>query len=238
MQDLAESVRSIQLRNDKIFQDYLSTYPSKITISDEYIYSLKVRLIVCCARSTYLRQKNRMLESGNLLGEYNILKKFVLAIQSYRILSQLKSNHKKLNKFQKLSAQCHRISLEEFMNLSIFDEYEELKAEFRPMIEDLLKSVESLIRERIVEKCPYCDTPIDPVKCVCKQEHELPTCCISLVHIPMMGQYQCSQCQLFALDDLDKLKQVMPTQNGNEPICPLCDLPMEQPHLIYNDHSD
>lgn len=124
MQDLAEAIRNVQLRNDKIFQHYLSTYPTEIAISDEYIYSLKVRSIVCSARSTYLRQKNRLAESGNLLGEYNILKKFIFAIQSYKILSQLKTNHKKLNQFQKLSAQRHRTSLQDFINLSIFDEYE------------------------------------------------------------------------------------------------------------------
>lgn len=106
------------------------------------------------------------------------------------------------------------------------------------MIEDLSTAMDKFNEKIVVERCPYCDTPIDPIKCICEQEHELPKCCISLTHIPMMGQYQCKHCQLFAFDDTQKLKQIMPSQNTNEPICPLCDLPMEQPHLTFNDYSD
>lgn len=237
MQDLAEAVRSVQLRNDKIFSDYLCTYPTEFDITSEYVYSLKVRLIVTSARSTYLRQKNRLVESGNLLGEYNILKKFIFAIQSYKILSQLITNHKKLNQFQKLSCERHRNSLWDFLNLSIFDEYEAIKAQFRPLIEDILTATDKF-DEKTAEKCPICDTTIETMQCQCQDDFELPRCCISLSFIPIMGKYQCIHCQLFALDDTQKLKQIDSSQIHQEPICPLCDLPMDQPHLIFNDNPD
>lgn len=233
MQDLAEAVRSVQLRNDQIFHDYLCTYPVEFAITSEYIYSLKVRLIVTSARSTYLRQKNRLVESGNLLGEYNVLKKFIFAIQSYKILSQLIANHKKSNQFQKLSAQHHRNSLRDFLNLSIFDEYEAIKAQFRPLIENVLTATEKF-DDKIVEKCPICDKPIEPMQCECQDDFELPKCCISLTFIPMMGKFQCIHCQLFALDDTQKLKQIDAAQIYQAPICPLCDLTMDQPHLIFD----
>lgn len=65
-QDLAEAIRSAQLRNDKIFENYLNTYPGVIVCNDQYAYALKIRLIVTSARSTYLRQKNRVIESSNV----------------------------------------------------------------------------------------------------------------------------------------------------------------------------
>lgn len=237
-QDLAEAIRNTQLRNDKIFKDYLDTYPGAIVCTDEYVYALKVRLIVTSARSTYLRQKNRMTESGNLLGEYNILKKFISAIQSYSILLRLNKNTKKLTQFQIISAQCHRTSLLEFMNLSIFDEYEAIKVQFHPLIEALLSASEGLDR-RGVEKCAYCDEPIDRIKGICAQEHDLPRCCISMTQIPMMNQLQCVHCQSVALDDVGKLKQIIPSLNIDESInCPICDLPLDRPHLTFFDHAD
>lgn len=240
-QDLAEAIRSTQLRNDKIFKDYLETYPPEITCTDEYVYSLKVRLIVTSARSTYLRQKNRMIESGNLLGEYNILKKFILAIQSYSILSRLNKNTKKLTQFQIISAQCHRTSLRDFINLSIFDEYEAIKVKFHSLIEALLSASDGLDK-RGVEKCVCCDGPVDRIEGICEQDHDLPRCCISMIQIPMMNQLHCIHCQSFALNDMTKLKQILPSLNTDESlnclVCPVCDLPMDRPHLTFFDHSD
>lgn len=237
-QDLAEAIRNAQLRSDNVFESYLSIYPPEVVMTDEYIYSLKVRLIVTSARSTYLRQKNRLLESGNFLGEYNILKKFIFAIQSYKLLIRFKTNYKKLSQFEKLSAQYHRASLKEFINLDIFEEYEAIRIEFRALIEKLLIAMDKFNDDWVDEMCAYCDEPVDRDTSVCGSKHELPRCCISLVHIPMDGQHQCQQCQSVALGDTAKLKLIMPTQCNDQPICPLCDLPMDRPHLSYIDYSD
>lgn len=240
MHDLCEAVRNAQLRNEKIFQTYLTAYPNEVALTDEYVYLLKVRLIVTSARSTLLRQKNRMIESGNLLGEYNILKKFIFAIQSYTLLVRFnsKSGAKKLSAFQKLSAKCHRAALHDFINLCIFDEYEKIRAEFVQLIEKLLIATDKFDDDKIIETCSYCDAPIGRNTGVCSDEHEMPRCCISLVQIPLNGQYQCSHCQLFALDDTMKLKQIVPTQHDHVPMCPLCDLPMQRPHLYFADHLE
>lgn len=237
-QDLAESIRCAQVRSDKIFKNYFDTYPTEIVCTDEYVYKLKVRLIVTSARSTYLRLKNRLIESGNLLGEYNVVKRFIYAIQSYKILTYLCENIQKLNEFQIISAQCHRTSLYDFLNLSIFEEYEAIKVQFHPEIEKILTATDD-IDKRGVEKCAYCDAPVDRLKGVCEQEHDLARCCISMIQVPMMNQRQCTQCQSIALDDLTKLKQILPTiDSDDEPICPLCDIPMIRPHLTFAEYPD
>lgn len=240
MHDLCEAIRNAQLRHENFFQNYLGTYPNEIALTDEYVYALKARLIATSARSTFLRQKNRMIESGNLLGEYNILKKFIFAIHSYTLLMRFnnKTVAKKLDTFQKLSAKCHRVALQDFVNLCIFDEYEKIRAEFIQLIEKLLIATVQFGDDKIIESCAYCDEPVDRHTGVCRDEHDLPRCCISLVQIPLNGQYQCVHCQSFALDDTTKLKQIMTTQNANVPMCPLCDLPMRRPHLYFADHSD
>ncbi|XP_031626263.1 uncharacterized protein LOC116342686 [Contarinia nasturtii] len=234
-QDLAESIRCAQLRHDKIFENYLKTYPSEIECNEQYAYALKVRLLVTSARRTYLRQKNRIIECGNVNSEYNVLKKFILTLQSYSILLHLNKIAKKLNEFQIISAQCHRRSLYEFINLNVAKEYESIKVQFHPLIETLLTKSDGLDK-RAIEKCAYCDAPVDGVKGVCELEHNLPRCCISMVQIPLMNQRQCIHCQSFALDDISKLKQILPSLKSI--ICPLCDLPLDQQHLNFFDYFE
>lgn len=236
-QDLAESIRSTQLRNDKIFKSYLDVYPPEIACTEEYVYILKVRIILTSARSIYLRLKNRLIESGNLYGEYNVLKKFIAAIQSYAILKRLHQNANDLDEFQIISGQCHRTVLNEFINLSIFDEYEAIKEQFNRQIEDLLTSTDEF-DTRAVERCAYCECAVDRVKGICDQNHDIPRCCITMTQIPIMNQRQCRHCQLFALDDVDKLKRIVPTIDSDEPICQLCDTPMHLPHATFFDYPD
>lgn len=239
MHDLAEAIRNAQLKSDKLFHNYLNILPTEIVSTDEYLYSLKVRLIVTSARSTYLRMKNRIVESSNLLGEYDIIKKFIFAVHSYRTLTHL-STVDKPKPFHILSAQCQRTALREFVDLSIFEEYEIIKMQFHPTIEQLLVDTETF-DDRLLEQCVYCDQPIERGKTICDQGHDLPRCCFSQVQLPMLNERQCTRCQIFALDDLDKLKLLLtdPAQIvDNEVICPLCDYPMERPHFKYYDYLE
>lgn len=240
MHDLAEAVRSAQLRSDKLFHSYLNTLPSEIVCTSEYLYSLKVRLIVTSARSTYLRLKNRIMDSSNLLGEYDILKKFIFAVRSYQALTYF-NQLSDLKPFQILSAQCHRRSLREFVDMSIFEEYEIIKMQFHPAIELLLNETHTF-DERLLEQCVYCNQPIEHGKEVCSENHELPRCCISMVQLPLMNERECTRCQIFALDDIEMLKLALPDDvqivDDDDLICPLCDMPMARPHSIYYEHSD
>lgn len=237
--DLAESIQNSQLRNDELFQNYLNKYPAIMECSDQYIYTLKVRLIITSARSTYLRLKNRMIESGNLLGEYNILKKIIFAIRSYRILSFLSQIKKKLNEFQIVSAICHRTSLRDFMLLSIFDEYEAIKIPFHPDIEELLQKTDKF-EKMMNETCAYCEMPVDQTTGMCDDNHDFPRCCFSSIQVPIMNQRQCTRCHIFALDDISQLNQILPIsfQIKDDIHCPLCDLPFDIPHSVYSDFPE
>lgn len=236
--DLAEAVRCAQLKNDKIFQNYLQTPPGEIECTNDYLYSLKVRLIVTSARSTYLRLKNRIQESANLLGEYDIAKRFIFAIRSYQTLSLFRKTKDELNALQIISAQCHRVYLRGFVELSIFEEYEIIKLQFHPAIEELLAQTK-FFDGGIGERCSYCDEPIELGKMLCNDEHDLSRCCITNTQVPMMNQQQCTRCQLFAIDDMTILK-LFPNvfEIDGTLVCPLCDLPMDRPHLAYFNNKD
>lgn len=235
--DLAEAVRCAQLKNDKLFRNYLKNAPAEIVCDNDYLYSLKIRLIITSARSTYLKQKSRITESANLLGEYDIAKRFIFAIRSYQTLSLFLKKKKKLNDLQIISAQCHRVYLKDFVELSIFDEYEAVKVKFHPAIETILAET-SCFDGRILEKCTYCEESIDVGKSVCNNEHEFPRCCITQLQIPMMTQRQCLRCHLFAIDDMETLK-LFPhcLEVDGELVCPLCDLPMDRPHRLFYDNE-
>lgn len=236
--DLAEAVLCAQLKNDKLFRDYIETPPDEIECNNDYLYSLKIRLIVTSARSTYLRQKNRMIESGNLLGEYDIAKRFIFAIQSYQVLSLFKKTKTELNALQLVAAQCHRFSLRDFIELSIFDEYDVIKKRFHPAIESILSATECF-DGCVAEGCSYCEEPIEFGKNMCNDEHDLTRCCITRTQVPLMNQQQCVRCQLVAIDDMDILK-LFPnvSEIDGDLICPLCDLPMERPHLTFYNYED
>lgn len=236
--DLAEAMRCAQLKNDKLFRNYLEKGPTEIVCDNDYLYSLKIRLIITSARSTYLKQKSRITESSNLLGEYDIAKRFIFAIRSYRTLSLFLKNKKKLNDLQIISAQCHRVYLKDFVELSIFDEYEAVKVKFHPAIETMLADT-NFFDGVVLETCTYCEEPIEVGKTVCNNEHEFPRCCITQLQIPMMNQRQCSRCHLFAIDNMDTLKMFPGIlEVDSELVCPLCDSPMSRPHRLFYDNED
>lgn len=236
--DLAEAVRCAQLKNDKLFCNYLEKAPANIVCDNDYLYSLKIRLIITSARSTYLKKKSRFTESSNLLGEYDIAKRFIFAIRSYQTLSLFLKNKKKLNDLQIISAQCNRVYLKDFMELSIFDEYEAVKVKFHPTIKTMLDETK-FFDGAILEKCTYCEEPIEVGKTVCNNEHEFPRCCITQLQIPMMNERQCPRCHLFAIDDMEILK-LFPgiLVIDNELVCPLCDSPMGRPHQLFYYNED
>lgn len=161
-----------------------------------------------------------------------------MVLQSYTILLHLNKMAKKLNEFQIISAQCQRRSLHEFINSSVAEEYDAIKVQFHPMIESLLTKSDGLDK-RAVEKCAYCEAPVDHVKGVCNEGHDLPRCIISMTQIPMMNQLQCIHCKCFVIDDITKLKQISPALKSiDDIICPLCDLSLDRPHLDFFDHLD
>lgn len=182
LQDLAELTRCIQLKDDDIFKDYRQTIPSKIVCSDTYLYTLKIRLIVISARSTYLRQKYRAMESNILLAEYEIIKKIIFAILSVQRLTHINSLKGIRTSFQLLSACKHRAYLREFIEFDIVNEYEILKKTFCPTIQVILAETEEFDKGPC-ELCVYCEQEIEAGKLMCKNDHDMPRCCVSMIQV-------------------------------------------------------
>lgn len=228
-------VQNAQIRNDAIFQAYLAKYPAEMEITDSYIHQIKIRLIVASARCTFLKSKNRLIESGNLFAEYGFLTRMILAIRSYRIIKHLSRKTRTLGEFQRLAMLCCRTELRDFLSLSIFDEYDAIKLPFHSKIEEILAKTDGCVRS-IDEFCVYCDKVIDQKTRMCSDNHNFPRCCISLIQLPLMQQQrQCTKCEMFALDDRDRLNEILPIDlRINEIICPMCDSTMQTPQSIYS----
>lgn len=221
--DLAELVRCTQELHDDAYQTYLSNWPEDTCVTDAFLYELKVRLIVTSARSTYLRQKYRLKESNQLLGEYEILRRIVFVIWAIRSLEHLSERNEPLTQFQMEAAQGLRAFLQVFLEMEAASVCEALTKRFRPMVELLLVKTSDL--DGVVPvSCVYCDLPIEAGRLVCADSHDMPRCFVTQVQVPLINQRYCSRCQITALDDLNLIRQVMDDDELDAICCPLCDV--------------
>lgn len=221
--DLAELVRCTQERGDDVYQEYLSKTPDDICVTDAYLYSLKVRLVVASARSTYLRQKYRLKESSQLLGEYEIVRRIVCVIWAIRSLEHLNGQHEDLSEFQMEAAHGLRAFLRTFLEMDVTNVCESLVKRFRPMVELLLTETDTFDQFPPVS-CVYCDQTIEVGELMCADGHDMPRCFLSQVQVPLLNRRYCARCQVAVIDDLELLRQVMDERKLKEEICcPLCD---------------
>lgn len=228
--DLAELVRCTQDEDDKVYKEYLSKLPDEICVTDTYLYSLKVRLVVTSARSTYLRQKYRLKESSQMLGEYEMLRRIVHIIWAIRSLSHLNGQRGQLSVFQKEAAHGLRAFLRAFLQIDVTNVCETVIKRFRPMIELLLTETKHFDEYSAIS-CVYCDQPIEVGKLVCADDHDMPRCFLSQVQVPLLNRRYCTRCQVTAIDDLELLRQVTGNYQMDEVCCPLCDVEIDT-----NDH--
>lgn len=224
--DVAELVRCTQEKYDDVYQEYLSKMPDDICVTDPFLYSLKVRLVVTSARSTYLRQKYRLKESSQLLGEYEILRKIVFVIWAIRSLSHLNGQREQLSTFQMEAANGLRAFLHTFLQMDVTNVCETLIKRFQPTVELLLTETEHFAEFPPVS-CVYCDQPIEVGKLMCVEEHDMPRCFLTQVQVPLMNRRYCARCQVAVIDDLELLRQVTAERKMEEFCCPLCDMRIE-----------
>lgn len=221
--DLAELVRCTQEKGDDVYQEYLSKTPDDICVTDAYLYLLKVRLVVASARSTYLRQKYRLKESNQLLGEYEIVRRIVCVIWAIRSLEHLKGQRGELSTFQMEAAHGLRAFLRTFLEMDVTNVCETLVKRFHTTVYFLLSKTDRFDQFPPVS-CVYCDQTIEVAKLVCADGHEMPRCFISQVQVPLLNRRYCVRCQVAIIDDLELLQQVMDERKlEGEICCPLCD---------------
>lgn len=164
-----------------------------------------------------------MRDLAQLNIELNLLRETILAINYYKRLRNV-SKHKENNSlthFQKLSANCLRIFLMEYL-----EKVSEKKREERlkMIIEPITKVCKELqyLEDAAPELCNYCNDFIETNKLTCKEHHTVFRCCISMVQVPIINYRSCNKCQTAALDRIEDLRQATYT-NDSRFFCPICD---------------
>lgn len=131
------------------------------------------------------RRTCHMRDLAQLNIELNLLRETILAINYYKRLRNVFELADKncLTNFQKLSANCLRIFLLEYVEKAS----SEKKAEERlkMIIEPITKLCKELqfLEHTVPELCNYCNDFIETNKLTCKEHHTVFRCCISLVQV-------------------------------------------------------
>lgn len=125
-----------------------------------------------------------MQDLAQLNIELNLLRETILAIVYYKRLRnvfELKDKNV-LTNFQKLSANCLRIFLMEYLEKMCEKKREE---QLQMIIEPIRKLCKELLflEDTVPELCNYCNDFIETNKLTCKENHTVFRCCISLVQV-------------------------------------------------------
>lgn len=221
--DLVELVRSLVIKNVNIFQEYLTKNVNELTITNECLLELKLKLIILYALDSRAKKKLYGQEKSNLDADCDELKNYIVAINCIKTLSKLNATKTALTEFQMKVCQSMRSFLRNFVKKEYCGQFGSLKHTLHPDIEIILTETEHLDKEMHI-LCVYCD------KMSC--EHELPRCIFSTLQLPLMNQRYCTCCRVAALDDDNLLNEIIEIDDKDGILCLFCDSRMSKNNSI------
>ncbi|KAJ6646372.1 Interferon-inducible double-stranded RNA-dependent protein kinase activator A like A, partial [Pseudolycoriella hygida] len=199
--DCAEMMRLIELTRGDLPDEYYQGNANPNETIDNYLYQLKIRLILCYARRVYFERQGRQVESDYLCYEFKYIQKMILAITYYKRLKHLISieNFNEMLPFQQLAGKTWRAHLyayleEETVLQDYIDARNTLKINF-----DILLAETAGFDTFPSEFCLHCDKEIEVNTLECPDQHEIPRCCVTLLQVPLGNRRVCRQCHAVAL---------------------------------------
>lgn len=213
--DCVEAVRYLGV----VKTDSLSALETECdpALTDEYIYHLKLKLIVISAKlSYYQRRSSRYFEV--LKEQESSIMKVVDLIRALLLLQRMASREELSDRVQ-LSMHC----LKNFIEITLKEEnaQEPLKSA-KEVIESSLKA---LIAKRKTpspitpEVCFCCQEKIDKDRLTCPQDHQQNRCIITKLQIPILMNNRCEYCFCCTIDQ----QTLQELTEDVEQLCPYCD---------------
>lgn len=182
--DCCEVLRFTQLKNDEIPKETFDLIPNdNISTDKSFLYKLKIRLVFLHAQIGNCRKSNRAADGRLLLSEYSLIKQTILAIRFYNqleIFTKIPVNA--LTHFQKLAAKCMRTYLLHFLRNNFLEKFENICNKLQKVFIAIAEKL-TFLDDTVPELCAYCNDFVQKDQFVCKEQHEISRCCITMIQV-------------------------------------------------------
>ena len=208
--DCVEAVRFIGSKRLETLQ-VLEAMDYEIALNAEFIYYLKVQLIVIDAKQIYYQTRSDSILE--LMRETELsIRQIIEVINAFIILKSTKTTHK-------TAVRCLANFIRNYINEEILKEpFKTAQLTFKSELQELLINLpETIIGS--AEVCLYCAENIDTDKLTCSENHQMARCAITKLLLPLSAKSFCSICNCSVMN-LATLREI----TGNSDIlCPYCD---------------
>lgn len=224
--DCAELVRYLGAKDLKLIERYERSVnlTQNIGFTKEFLFLLKVSVILAGARYTYFRLRSSA-EANVSSKRIDRLCQVLEVIRAYHVLTCLiqKSDY---TPFEMLSGRCLRLWILEYVAVKpATDEFLKI---YDVMTPELMILVQEAVRFSAgeAELCAVCDKRLEKVALQCEDGHFVVRCCITKAQVADLMPRMCRQCRKCVWHDLGELKKIVGDKEELL-LCPLCDISFE-----------
>lgn len=214
--DCVEAARHIA-SNSLTSLEPLETMTFKIGLNEEFLYFLKLQLIVNDASMTYYQTRSETLFEMFKSTDRQV-RMLIETINAYFLLKSITSRKEKHSTLVQTSIHCLKGFIESYLQ----EDFE--KEPLKTSKETLTNELESFLTKCKlssnfeVEQCKYCQEKIDG-SLLCPNNHQLARCSITKLQLPLEPGNSCSNCHCCVMD-VSTLKEIIQKEDF---YCLFCD---------------
>ena len=200
--------------------------PFTIDINNQFVYYLKLQLLVLNAQFTYYKTRSN-LKVESIKETMDALRLTIEVIKAHQLLVELINLYHQASKTQDIvleSATALRNFIKYYHTLRFAPDQADSKRiqlALWPKLEQLVNHSKFLEKTNL-PNCEYCDGVIEKGKFFCKQNHQFARCCVTKLQLPLLHKNFCKQCQSQVQCE-DILTEVVGFHHEFV-MCPFCDI--------------
>lgn len=219
--DAIELLRQNYFKTRQIDEHFMGNITENIEFSDQYLYRLKLKLIVFSIMSGYYHRVNERihLEYLSIFNSFQKIIEVQIACKNLKILHNIHSS-KPLSKIEACSSKCLRLFIMDYLKIEFIDDFKIIKDSLRPRLDGLIMSTR-YVENYEQEACLLCNSIIAPDELKCPDKHAVERCMFSQIQVPFFKSKYCKVCNRQSTD-YDDLNNIFHT-NANVMYCIFCD---------------
>lgn len=221
--DAMEAVRHTIVKDFDI-EAKLVTKPidEDVELSDEYVYRLKLYLVLFGAMAGYYRRKNERRHFANIEKYENILK-IIEVINYHKMQSRLLLSDNQ-SKRLKLSFNCIQLSVKEYLQQEYFEEFSTIQTRINSILSTQNSDFFPCDDDDLSEICQFClnALPKDSLKCISCDINSVNRCPFTCLQVPLFNSQWCPKC-IRECGDEKEIRELLNFKESDVLLCPFCD---------------